>query len=97
MVRRKTIFFPAKYKRYEEIVTFKNPKAAEGASETLMREFDKAKTHDKKLRIARVTQLASNRAEASAEKTQLSDRERKELRQVSAIYDSTANDMFRKL
>ena len=47
--RRQTLFKPARYKKYAEIVSFKNPTAARASVKELLREFNKAKTRDKKV------------------------------------------------
>jgi hypothetical protein len=83
---RRTIFFPPRYRRYSEIVRIDNPNAARGSVEILSREFEKAKTSEKRRRIKRMTVLAANRAAAAARKRNLSDRERREFLEVEKIY-----------
>jgi hypothetical protein len=82
----KTIFFPAKYEKYAEIVRIDNPDAARGSVKQLTEEFHKADTREKKRRIVRMMVLAANRAAAAAKKEKLSDKERREFLEVEAIY-----------
>jgi len=63
--RNRSLFSPFHHKKYAEIITFRNPDGADGASKELEKEFKSAKTKAKKLRIIRVLIYASNRAEAS--------------------------------
>ena len=91
----KTMFGKAKYDYLRNIITISNPSAAEGAIKTLMREFRSAATRDKKLRIARATQLAANRAEAIQKRKGISGREITEMKSVARIYNDAAKKMFR--
>jgi len=91
------MFGETKYKYLQNIITIRNPLAAQGAVKELRREFDLASTSTKKLRIARATQLAANRAKASASRKGVSSREVSELRQVADIYSKAAGPMFKSL
>lgn len=95
--RRRTLFFESKSKKLASIVTFKNPSAARGAVKELGREFNGAKTDDKRLRVFRATLLAANRALASSKRKNLSSRERNELKQISGIYRKAAKAFQKKL
>jgi len=81
-----TIFFPAKSEKYSEMVRIDTPKAAEDSVEKLMKEFNEAKTRDKKVRIKRYVVLAENRARVMASNERLSPTQRKEARKVAQIY-----------
>jgi len=81
-----TVFFPAKSKKYSEMVRIDTPKAAEDSVEKLMKEFNEAKTKEKKVRIKRYTVLAENRARIMAGNERLSTEERQEAARVAEIY-----------
>ena len=81
-----TVFFPAKSKKYSEMVRIDTPKAAEDSVEKLMKEFNEAKTREKKVRIKRYTVLAENRARIMAGNERLSTEERQEAAKVAEIY-----------
>nr|BDI55119.1 MAG: hypothetical protein [uncultured archaeon] len=87
----------ARYKKYKEIVSLKDPTEAKESVKELYREFHLAKTHAKKLRISRVTTYASNRAYASAKRKNISAKEREEFRQIGNIYHNLAFEFWRKL
>ena len=91
----KTMFGPAKHKYLRDVITLRNPSAARGAARELNRIFDDAATKVKKLRIARATKLAANRAKASAKRKGLSPRERRQFREIHDIYDRASERMFR--
>jgi len=97
MAKQKTMFGPAKHKYLSELISLKNPIAAYASVKELRYEFNKAKSDEKKVRIARATMLAANRAEASAKRKNLSSREKSELLDVSDIYRKVAQDMFDKV
>lgn len=92
-----SIFFPAKHKKYEEIVSLKSPEEATVSTEKLTAEFKDAETRAKRVRVLRVTVLASNRAYAMAKKKDLSKKERHEFRLIGHIYRSTAEWMKERL
>jgi hypothetical protein len=81
-----TIFFPAKYEKYADIVKHDTPENARHSVQQLELEFDMAKQRDKKLRIIRVTSLAKNRAKVMSKNKRLSKKEREEARHIEAIY-----------
>ena len=88
-----TMFGKPKHKYLRDIISIRTPESATGSVRELNREFNQAKTKAKKLRIARATLLASNRAKAMLSK-RLSPRERGEMLMVSAIYKKAAERMF---
>ena len=93
----KTMFGSAKYEYLSNMVSLRNPAAARGSIRELEREFQEAKTHTKKLRIARATRLAANRADASRKRKGLSVREYDEFAVIARIYAGAATKMFVRL
>ena len=92
----KTMFGPTKYGYLGDIISLRNPSAARGSVRELNREFAKAETDAKRLRIARATQLAANRAKASGLRRPLSVAERKQFSEIAGIYKRVAERMFRR-
>jgi len=92
----KTMFVKPKYDYLSNIISLRNPLAARGSVKELQREFDQAKTGAKRLRIARATQLASNRSGAMLGRRNLSSLERQQYRKIRDIYDDVAKRMFKK-
>jgi len=92
-IRKGSMFGPAKHPRYAEIVKIDTPKNARESCNILLREFRNAKTRDKKRRIKQMTVLAANRAEAIRAKENLSEKERREMREAEKIYRETAEKM----
>ena len=92
-----TMFGTPKHKYLSDIISISSPSAAQGSVKELKREFQEAKTRTKKLRIAKATMLAANRARASVKKTNLSKRERNEFWAIVKIYDLAATAMFSAL
>jgi hypothetical protein len=88
-----TIFFPAKSKKYSEIVRIDTPEAAEASAVKLLKEFANARTRDKRVRIKRSVVLAENRARAMANNERLSPAQREEAREVAQIY-AAAKEMM---
>jgi len=93
MGRRKTIFFPPKYKKYAKIITIANPRDARKAANKMVKEFRKAKTRAKKVRLKKMVVLAANRAKALLKKKNISPKERSETMQVYRIYREAAEKM----
>ena len=91
-----TLFHKAKYKKYADIVSLKSPEGARYSVKMLKVEYRRAETREKKLRIIRVLQEASNRAKASAKRKELSERERKELKKIAKIYRKAAKELDSK-
>ena len=82
----KSLFFPAKHKKYARIVKLTSVSDAIKACRRLMREFNQAKTKAKKRRIIQVCNLAANRATAMAKNPRISKRKREELKNIADIY-----------
>ena len=91
-----TMFKPAKYAYLRDIISLRNPATARGSVIELKKAFTSADTDAKRLRIARATQLAANRATVSAKNMRLSAKERVEYKAVSRIYNTAADALFRK-
>jgi len=90
-----TIYEKAYYKKYSDIVSLKTPAEARKSVSKLRQEFNDAKTKQKKIRIWRVANLASNRAFANLKKSNLSFKERQEYRQIAGIYRNFADSINR--
>ena len=91
---RKTMFVKPVSQALADMVSLRNPGSAKGSVIELTNEFMAAKTQDKRLRIARATMVAGNRANASAKRINLSDRERQEFIRIYHIYNMAAKGMF---
>jgi len=84
--RPKTIFFPAKHKKYAEIVKISSPEEAKVAVKMLTEEFEKKKSKAWKRKIKSMMVLAANRAAVAARNPNLSEKERREFKEVERIY-----------
>lgn len=87
--RKKTLYAPAKYKKYGKIVSFKNPTQARNSVTKLRKEYRDAKTQKKKLRVYRVTIYAANRAKANLRR--LRGKEYNEMKDIHAAYKGAKN------
>jgi len=92
-LRSGTVFFPAKSKKYSEIVRIDTPEAARQSVRLLKEEFEKAETRDKKRRIKRYLVLASVRARIISQNPRVSPSQRREAREVSEIYRRAYEEM----
>ena len=93
---KKTLFKKPKHKKYAEMISFKNPTQARISGRKLRKEFREAKQNAKRLRIAKATQYASNRAKAITKRKKLSTDERKQFKEIGKIYGNTAKSMWKK-
>jgi len=93
MGRRRTIFFPPKYKKYAKIITIANPRDARKAANKMLVEFRKAKTRAKKVRLKKMVVLAANRAKVIAKSGRVSPKERREMMQVYRVYREAVGKM----
>jgi hypothetical protein len=82
----KTIFFPSKYEKYAEIISVENPDKARGSVKQMLEEFKEAKTDEKRRTIKRCLVLAANRAKVMSQNPRLSEKERREAKEVYEIY-----------
>lgn len=92
----KTLFSKPKNQYLSNIISLSSPTAARVSVTKLVREFEGAATGAKRLRIARATQLAANRATVMLKQTNLSAKERKEFIAIFTIYKVAAVRMFRE-
>ncbi len=90
----KTLFKEPEYEKYGDIVSFENIGEAKKSSQKLRKEFNQAKTTDKKLRVLRVIQYSANRAAAATKKKDLSKKECQELTEISNVYGDVAKSMW---
>lgn len=93
----KGLFGKARYKKYADIISFKDVSSAEKSRDKLLREFYNAETRAKEVRIVRVSTYASNRARASSKRRRLSKKERNELIEIADIYANLAQSLGRTL
>jgi len=94
-VTSRTMFGPAKHTYLSRIISLKTPASARESVRDLRDEFFVTSFNTKRLRIARATQLAANRALASSRNPSLSARERVEFRTIAAIYGIAAKGLFK--
>lgn len=85
------------YNYLADVISFTSPDEAESASEYLIEEIKHAESSDKKLRVYRATIYASNRAYASAKRSNISDDERNQLKKIGDIYKHTYKKMKEEL
>jgi len=93
----KTMFGPAKYDYLSKVISINSASSARVSVIELRKLFKDASTRNKKLRIARATMLASNRASASGKRSNLSTKERKQFHEIAGIYSRAATSMFKVL
>lgn len=93
----KTMFGPAKYDYLSKAISINSVRSARASVIELNNMFRSASTRTKKLRIARATMLASNRALASRKRTNLSADERRQFKEIAGIYSRVATRMFNVL
>jgi len=89
-----TMFGPARYKYLSKVISLRSPAEARKSTYELGEAFFVASTGTKRLRIARATQLAANRARVLSNNRNISSKERAEYRQIAKIYNDTAKGMF---
>jgi len=88
------LFKPPRWKYLADIVTFETPSKARETAKKLVGMIKKAERRDKALRIARALTYAANRAKASAKRSNLKEKERRELIEVSKIYRAAADEAW---
>ena len=93
---KQTLFKKPKYKYLAKIVRFDTPENAKKSTKKLEKEFINAKTDKKRLRIARTSLYASNRAEASGKRKNLSRKEKSEYKKIAILYKNTSNMLFKE-
>jgi len=90
------LFQKPKYKYLAKIVSLKSPAKARKSVVKLKKEFNSAKTDSKKVRIARATQQAANRALVTQKRKNLSSKEKKEFKEIHKIYNDAVDIMWKK-
>lgn len=93
------LFKPPKHPDIAAIVSFETPSDASRSANILLAELQYTKDRQRALTIARALQYAGNRAEVSAHRKNLSEKERKELLMVAKIYKNAAQkgwDIYRR-
>jgi len=93
----KTMFGPAKYDYLSKAISIDSVRSARESVIELKKMFNTAATRTKKLRIARATMLAANRADASRKRKNLSMNERKQFAEIKGIYQRAGQRMFQIL
>lgn len=88
------LFDPMKHKYLADMISLKSPDKALESVKKLKQEFASAVTPTKKLRVARATQLAANRAKVNAQRSSLSPFRRSDFRKIHVLYDAAAGKMF---
>lgn len=94
--RNKGLFASSRSKKYSKIISVESPAKATHSIEVLHRNFRKSKSRPNKLKIARRTMYAGNRAKAMGKKSGLSAKERHEFSVVGNHYQKAAKTMFRE-
>ena len=89
--RNKGLFRPAKNKKIAEIIRIDTPKNARGSIKELKKLIDKGGITINQA-IKYVT-TAANRATASLNRKNLSQKERKEMKEVAKVYNSFKTDL----
>ena len=84
-LRRGTLFFPPTHKWLAEIISLKDPESAKKSVEELKEEFKKS-GRARQRTILRGANLAANRAAAFLKKRNISEKERREFREIEKIY-----------
>ena len=90
---KKSLFFPPKNKKISKIIKIDSPKNAKNSIKQLANLIDKGKiTIDQAIKYVN---LAANRAKASLNRKNLSNKERKEMNQVAKIFNDFKDNLKR--
>jgi hypothetical protein len=92
-----TAFGPPRSEKYSQMVHFGTMADARASVEKLRDEFKNANTEAKKLHVARVVNLAANRAEIMTHEARLSPSVREEKKPIEQLFRSTAEQMFKDI
>lgn len=90
-----TMFGKSSNSYLSKAISIRSPRDARESVAKLNALFRESKTRDKKIRIARAASLASNRAKMQLRRSNLSSKERGEMREVSRIYRVAAERYFK--
>ena len=85
--------YPPTSKKYADIISLKNPTMASASASTMLKEFNDAETRDKKVHIKRAIVQAANRAGVASKNMNLSERERREAKEIQKIYNDAKEKM----
>jgi len=80
-----TVFFPARHRWLADIVRLDTPANARAAAHKLEREFNRS-GRSRQLLILRAVNLAAIRARIGSQNRRLSEKERREYREIYRIY-----------
>jgi len=95
--RGRGLFNPeVKWKKYAEIIRIDTVDEARLSVEILEDEFDESKHRPKKLRIINSMNEAARRAEVGSRNPNFSERERKEMADVAAVYSGSVDRLRAK-
>lgn len=95
--RGKGLFNPdVKWKKYAEIIRIDKLDEAKLSIERLEEEFDESKHRPKKLRIINSMNEAASRAEVGGRNHNFSEEERREMRDVAAVYSGAVTRLRAK-
>lgn len=83
----------ARYKKYSDIISLKNPLEARASASQMLEEFNRAEQRSKKVRVKRAVVQAANRAGVASENMNLTERERKEAAEIQRIYNDAKDKM----
>jgi hypothetical protein len=87
------LFAPMKHKYLSKMISLKTRKEAAESVKALRLEFSEAATQPKRIRIARATVLAANRAQVMARNATTPEK-RNEKRIIYLLYRAAAKKMF---
>ena len=87
--------YPPKSKYLADIITIESPNKARKAANKLLKECRELKRPSAIEHRAKAMQQAANRAEAMLKRKNLSEKERRELKEVAKIYDKAADKAFK--
>jgi hypothetical protein len=82
----KTIYGPAKFQKYSNLVDMKDPASARASVLDLTKEYNDAEERSKKVRVKRVLVDAANRCEIASHNMNYSEEERKKFAEIEKIY-----------
>jgi len=94
--RGKSIFFESKYDKYSQMVRIDTLEEAKISIRRLEDEYDGAKQMKKKVRLIQVANRAANIAGVGAKNRNYSERERREMAQVSKMYRNLQKSLSSK-
>lgn len=85
---------PDKSDKYPNMISFENPRDAKKSAKELHKEFKSSKQRAKKKKIAIITQDCANQSGAFLKRKDLSNKEKKEFKQIHSIYSAEAKSIW---